>query len=281
MAAKILVVDDDPNVQRTLAYTLKQEGYEVVVAGDGAEGFRLWSTESPALMLLDVMLPEARRLPGRGQDPRRRGRERPRPDHHAHRRARGGAEGPRPAGRRRRLPHQAVPPGGAARPDQEPAGPLRADARRSSAGRRSVGSTPTTARRAAWARRRSRSTRRSRSIASSAAGSPSSTATSSSATTASSSTSGLDRKSIVDVVTAPSIDVDLIQQVLVRHDSGIDLLLAPPSPETAELVDPGAHAPRSSTSSRTTVRLRPHRHRQAPRRVNLRSSTWPTRSSWS
>jgi pilus assembly protein CpaE len=47
---------------------------------------------------------------------------------------------------------------------------------------------------------------------------------------------GLDRKSIVDAVTAPSIDVDLIKQVLVRHDAGIDLLLAPPSPETAELV---------------------------------------------
>ena len=47
---------------------------------------------------------------------------------------------------------------------------------------------------------------------------------------------GLDRKSIIDIVTAPSIDVDLVRQVLVHHDSGIDLLLAPPSPETAELV---------------------------------------------
>ena len=42
MAAKILIVDDDPNVQRLLTYTLKQEGYEVIVASDGAEGFRLW-----------------------------------------------------------------------------------------------------------------------------------------------------------------------------------------------------------------------------------------------
>ncbi|MFH0751859.1 MAG: response regulator, partial [Chloroflexota bacterium] len=57
MAAKILVVDDDPNVQRLLSYTLKQEGYEVVVASDGAEGFRLWGVEDPALILLDVMLP--------------------------------------------------------------------------------------------------------------------------------------------------------------------------------------------------------------------------------
>src|SRR5919197_2002503 len=49
---------------------------------------------------------------------------------------------------------------------------------------------------------------------------------------------GLDRKSIVDIVSAPSIDVDLIRQFIVKHDSGVDLLLAPPSPETAELVTP-------------------------------------------
>ena len=58
MAAKILVVDDDPNVQRLLQYTLKQEGYEVVIASDGAEGFRLWGAEAPDLLLLDVMLPK-------------------------------------------------------------------------------------------------------------------------------------------------------------------------------------------------------------------------------
>src|SRR4029078_4742892 len=49
---------------------------------------------------------------------------------------------------------------------------------------------------------------------------------------------GLDRKSIVDIVTAPTIDGDLIRQVLVKHDSGGDPLLAPPSPHTAELVIP-------------------------------------------
>ena len=49
---------------------------------------------------------------------------------------------------------------------------------------------------------------------------------------------GLDKKAIVDIVTAPTIDQDLVRQVLVKHDSGVDLLLAPPSPETAELVTP-------------------------------------------
>ena len=56
--ATILVVDDDPNVQRLLQYTLKQEGYEVVLASDGAEGLRLATQASPALILLDVSLPK-------------------------------------------------------------------------------------------------------------------------------------------------------------------------------------------------------------------------------
>ena len=54
----ILVVDDDPNVQRLLQYTLKQEGYDVAIAADGAEGFRLWGEGNPSLILLDVMLPK-------------------------------------------------------------------------------------------------------------------------------------------------------------------------------------------------------------------------------
>ncbi len=53
---KILVVDDDPNVQRLLRVTLKQEGYDVVIASDGVEGVALWESESPALILLDVTL---------------------------------------------------------------------------------------------------------------------------------------------------------------------------------------------------------------------------------
>jgi pilus assembly protein CpaE len=47
---------------------------------------------------------------------------------------------------------------------------------------------------------------------------------------------GLDRMSVVDLAQAPSIDSDYIKQILVKHESGIELLLAPPSPETAELV---------------------------------------------
>jgi len=58
LMTKILVVDDDQNVQRLLRVTLKQEGFEVIVAGDGAEGLQLWEDEAPDLILLDVTLPK-------------------------------------------------------------------------------------------------------------------------------------------------------------------------------------------------------------------------------
>ncbi|HXI46635.1 MAG TPA: response regulator [Candidatus Acidoferrales bacterium] len=53
---RILVVDDEANVQRLLQYTLKQAGYTVTVAGDGVEAIRMWASESPDLILLDVTL---------------------------------------------------------------------------------------------------------------------------------------------------------------------------------------------------------------------------------
>ena len=55
---KILVVDDEANVQRLLQYTLKQAGYTVSVAGDGQEALKLWASEAPGLILLDVSLPK-------------------------------------------------------------------------------------------------------------------------------------------------------------------------------------------------------------------------------
>ena len=48
----------------------------------------------------------------------------------------------------------------------------------------------------------------------------------------------LDRKSIIDAVSATSIDLDVLKQILVRTESGVDVLLAPPSPVAAELVTP-------------------------------------------
>ncbi|MEX2546297.1 MAG: response regulator [Chloroflexota bacterium] len=52
---------------------------------------------------------------------------------------------------------------------------------------------------------------------------------------------GPDQRSIIDAVGATSIDADVLRRVLVRHDSGIDLLLAPPTPEAAEMVNHDQH----------------------------------------
>ena len=49
---------------------------------------------------------------------------------------------------------------------------------------------------------------------------------------------GTDLKSVVDVVSAPTIDADLVRRVIAHHESGIGLLLAPPSPESADLIRP-------------------------------------------
>jgi pilus assembly protein CpaE len=52
---------------------------------------------------------------------------------------------------------------------------------------------------------------------------------------------GNDRYSIVDAVTAPSIDADLLSNVVIHHDSGIDLLVAPTRPEEAEHISAERH----------------------------------------
>jgi pilus assembly protein CpaE len=52
---------------------------------------------------------------------------------------------------------------------------------------------------------------------------------------------GLDKRSIVDAAESPSIDMELLASILVHHASGVDLLLAPPTPETADLVSAERH----------------------------------------
>jgi pilus assembly protein CpaE len=52
---------------------------------------------------------------------------------------------------------------------------------------------------------------------------------------------GPDQRSIVDAVTATAIDSEVVRRAMVRHESGIDLLLAPPVPESAELVSNEQH----------------------------------------
>lgn len=55
---KILIVEDDPDISELLSYNLEKEGYKVFAAYNGAEGVRIAKKELPALVLLDIMLPE-------------------------------------------------------------------------------------------------------------------------------------------------------------------------------------------------------------------------------
>jgi pilus assembly protein CpaE len=57
-ATKVLVVDDDLNIQRVLVFTLKQEGFEVHVASDGQAGVEMAAAIEPDLILMDVAMPK-------------------------------------------------------------------------------------------------------------------------------------------------------------------------------------------------------------------------------
>lgn len=54
---KILVVEDDKEIQDLILYFLSKEGYEVDCAGDGLEGLRLLKEKQHDLVVLDLMLP--------------------------------------------------------------------------------------------------------------------------------------------------------------------------------------------------------------------------------
>lgn len=55
--AKILVVDDEPNIVQTLKDRLEMNEYDVVTACNGDEGLKMAHQEQPDLILLDVIMP--------------------------------------------------------------------------------------------------------------------------------------------------------------------------------------------------------------------------------
>lgn len=56
--SRILIVEDEPEIQELLAAYLRHEGYAVEVAGDGMEAIDAFHTGSFDLVLLDIMLPK-------------------------------------------------------------------------------------------------------------------------------------------------------------------------------------------------------------------------------
>jgi two-component system phosphate regulon response regulator PhoB len=58
MSNKILIVDDEPDALELIEFNLKGAGYEVVTAVDGEEALKKARSLLPALIILDIMLPE-------------------------------------------------------------------------------------------------------------------------------------------------------------------------------------------------------------------------------
>ena len=57
-ANKILIVDDDSNIVELIRLYLEKEGFETVTAANGRQALEKFSSEAPALIVLDVMMPE-------------------------------------------------------------------------------------------------------------------------------------------------------------------------------------------------------------------------------
>jgi pilus assembly protein CpaE len=237
MAGKVLVVDDDASVKRLLQHTLRQEGYEVVLAADGTEAVRLWQQEAPSLILLDVTLQG--NLDGFAVVTRIRAEEGT-VDHV-----------PVIMLTSERDVAQKVRALRAGADDYliKPFHPAELMARmksliaRFSPSELLVGRPPMGRIHAFYG----------------AKGGVGTTTIAINAAIALHNLGrrvclvdgnlqfgdhrvfldlGLDRKSVVDIVSAPSMDADLVKRIVQAHDSGVDLLLAPPTPESAELVTP-------------------------------------------
>ncbi len=57
VAARVLIIEDDPNVAEVVGRYLSREGYEVEIASDGASGLERALSDPPELVVLDLMLP--------------------------------------------------------------------------------------------------------------------------------------------------------------------------------------------------------------------------------
>ncbi len=58
MAKKIFVMDDDLALQMVLEIALREAGYDVVLASNGADGLQMLKTMQPDLIISDIMMPQ-------------------------------------------------------------------------------------------------------------------------------------------------------------------------------------------------------------------------------
>lgn len=55
---KVLIVDDEAPIRRVLEFKLKNSGYQVLIAKNGAQGLELIKTQQPDAVITDIMMPE-------------------------------------------------------------------------------------------------------------------------------------------------------------------------------------------------------------------------------
>lgn len=55
---KILIVDDEPLVRRSLGRAFKSHGHDILEAEDGAQGLQMWREQKPDVVFLDVLMPK-------------------------------------------------------------------------------------------------------------------------------------------------------------------------------------------------------------------------------
>jgi two-component system alkaline phosphatase synthesis response regulator PhoP len=55
--ARILIIDDEPDIREFVSYNLSRRGYIVETAADGKEGYEMALTFRPDLIILDILMP--------------------------------------------------------------------------------------------------------------------------------------------------------------------------------------------------------------------------------
>lgn len=55
---KVLIVEDEAPIRRVLEFKLKNSGYRVLIAQNGAQGLELIKTQQPDAVITDIMMPE-------------------------------------------------------------------------------------------------------------------------------------------------------------------------------------------------------------------------------
>jgi len=239
-ATKVLVVDDDLNIQRVLVFTLKQEGFEVHVASDGQTGVEMAGAIDPDLILMDVAMPK---LDGysatqqiRAAEASAEGRRVPiimlTAEADVEQRVRGlraGADDDivkpfHPLELIARIKALLSRSGGIAKPKPGTEAPTLARLCSFYGAKGGVGTTTLAINTAIALASRLR--RRTALLDANLQFGDERVFLD----------LGLDSSSIVNAITEPDLDADLLKRLMVTHRSGIDLLLAPPNPEQADIV---------------------------------------------